>query len=359
MQNQECSANAYVNTILTRIKNLLSQKRISQKEFAELCNISPSIVSKLLAGKSTLTIKLIYIMCQALGVSPEILLASNEEARSVCTNSNSDDDLLISDPKHRAFHGIINNRYDEKDYYYFYSKPTISNEKAGFLSGKLRLTPSDDNSFCTAKLIINTGKQDLNGFDIKKEFIGDAVISLPMRSCCISLNSPHYADLGFLVFSHMFLNNEKLLTRLVGCLTISAGANRRPVFEKAIITRVPLSNESLKELEGQLFINSSSILIDKEVLDSKISDSQDNVLQKLLTTADIDLSKFEQKYYHLEESQIRCAQHLTSDEKLKLINALRGISSSPYYAKVSGRSDELLFEYISKLELDNQKSSQN
>ena len=114
MQNQEYSADAYVNTILTRIKDLLSKKSISQKEFAELCSISPSIVSKLLAGKSTLTIKLVYIMCQALSVSPEILLASNEEARSVCTNSNSDDDLLISDPEHRAFHGIINNRYDEK-----------------------------------------------------------------------------------------------------------------------------------------------------------------------------------------------------------------------------------------------------
>ena len=62
MQNQEYSADAYVNTILTRIKDLLSKKSISQKEFAELCSISPSIVSKLLAGKSTLTIKLVYIM---------------------------------------------------------------------------------------------------------------------------------------------------------------------------------------------------------------------------------------------------------------------------------------------------------
>lgn len=359
IENSNVLADKYTKTILNRIKTLLSKSGMSQKEFAESCGMSPATISKLLSGKAILTVRIAYQISSALNVKPETLLSSTEEFKvydkisSMSESSDGDEDSFISNPNRRAFKGIVNNRYDENDFYYFYTKPTISNEKKGFLKGKFRLTASDDNQSCCAKLTLKTGKKDKNGLDIEKEFIGQTVISLPMEACCSFLKSDKYGDMASIVFSHMFLNDTPLLARLGGVLTISAGANRRPVFEKCIITRVPLTDDQLNEIQGQLFINSSLISIQKNILDNK--DNFENEYA-LLEKADIELNKFETVYYNIEESQIRSSQHLSSHEKMELIHALRRVSTSPYYAKVSGRSDELLFEYISEIEAALSKS---
>lgn len=353
IENSNVSANEYKKTILNRIKDLLSKTGVSQKELGEACGMSPAGMSKLLAGKSALTVNTAYQICKVLDIKPEILLSSTDEFKiydniSLLNKSSSDDeDSFISNPNRRAFKGIINDRYDSEDYYFFYAKPTISNEKNSFLKGRFSMTASEDNESCCAKLVLKTGKKDKNGLDIEKEFIGQTVISLPMKACCSFLKSDKYGDMAFIVFSHMFLNDTPLLTRIAGALTISAGANRRPVFEKCIITRVPLTDDQLNEIQGQLFINSSLISIRKNILDN-----QDNFKNEyaLLEKADIDLDRFTTAYYNIEESQIRSSQHLSAYEKMELIHKLRRISDAPCYAKVSGRADELLFDWMTSIE---------
>lgn len=354
IENSNVSADEYKKIILNRIKDLLSKTGISQKELGAACGMSPAAMSKLLSGKSALTVNTVYQIGKVLDIKPEILLSSIDEHKmyanilSLHKSSNDDEeDSFISNPNRRAFKGILNNKYNENDFYYFYTKPTISNEKNSFLKGIFRLVASEDNQSCCASLRLKTGKQDRHGLDIEKEYIGQAFISLPMKACCSFLISPKYSDISCIVFSHMFLNDTSLLTRLAGCLTISSGANRRPVFSKCIISRVPLTDDQLNEVQGQLFINSSLISIQKDILDNQDNFKDENAL---LEKADIELNKFEVAYYNIDESQIRSSQHLSSHEKMKLIHALRKISNSPYYAKISGRSDELLFEFISEIE---------
>lgn len=358
---------AYTKKIITRIKNVLSTKSISQKDLANQLHVSAATISKLLAGQSNLTLQMVYAICKLLNIhidsllSDELNVFDNPPVLNDIEHSNSfgyDQEFLITNPHRKAFRGIMT---EGDDCYFFYTKPTISNEKKGFLNGCLYLTPSEDQHSCTAHLKLKTGKKNKHGKDIVKEYFGSMVISLPTKSCYITLASKKYSDMAFLVFSHMFLNDEKLLTRLVGCLTTSAGDNRRPVFTKAIISRNPLDEKALKEIEGQLFINNSVISVRKDVLEKETSlDNENNVLSQLKKIEHID-NEYDLpyiQYYNIEENAIRSCSSLSSEEKISLINKLRSISSSSYYCKVSSRSDELLFDYISNLETQLHPESQ-
>lgn len=364
------AAHDYTEKITKRIKNVLSVKSVSQRDLAEKLGTSTASISKLLTGKSNLNLQTIYTICKVLNINIDDLLSDEvnmfdnpqtlvDYGQELSESFGYDQEFLIANPQRKAFRGIIT---EEEECYFFYTKPTISNEKKGFLKGKLYLTPSEDKRSCTAHLKLKTGKKDKNGEDIVKEYFGSVLISLPTKSCYINLISKKYSDAAFLVFSHMFLNDEKLLTRLAGCLTTSAGTNRRPVYTKAVISRVLLDEHALKEIEGQLFINSSMISVRKDVLDKEQSSDGTNNIETLLKKiehidAEHDLPCVQ--YYNIEENAIRSSSSLSAEEKISLINKLRSISSAPYYCKVSSHSDELLFDYISNLETQFHLSSQD
>ena len=359
------NTHAYVNKIITRIKNALNAKSISQKDLAENLKVATATISKLLAGQGVLNLKMVYAICQFLDIRIDSLLSDElnifDDPQALADSITQvpadsfgyDQEFLITNPQRKAFRGITT---EKDECYFFYTKPTISNEKQGFLKGKLYLTPSEDKRSCPARLELKTGKKDRDNQDIVKEYLGSLVISLPTKSCYINLTSEACSDMAFLVFSHMFLNNEKLLTRLAGCLTTSAGGNRRPVFTKALISRVELNDKQLNEIAGQLYINNSIISIRRDVLESQDDQSMIEQLKKIEHIKSEDLPYIQ--YYNIEENAIRSCTSLSSEEKLNLINKLRFISSSPYYCKVSSRSDELLFDYISNLEVLNNSNSQ-
>lgn len=365
------AANKYIETVIKRIKNIINVKSLSQKDIAEKAGISTSTLSKLLKNQSKLSLEMAYTISKVLEININTLLSeelnnfdnpqtlADYGTQDLSESFGDDQEFLIANPQRKAFRGIIT---EEGECYFFYTKPTISNEKKGFLKGQLYLTPSEDKRSCTAHLELKTGKKDKNGNDIVKEYFGSVLISLPTKSCYINLISKKYSDAAFLVFSHMFLNDEKLLTRLVGCLTTSAGDNRRPVYAKAVISRVALDEHALKEIEGQLFINNSVISVRKEVLDKeKSSDGTNNIVTQLKKIEHIDDEHDLPcvQYYNIEENVIRSSSSLSAEEKISLINKLRSISSAPYYCKVSSRSDELLFNYISNLETRLHLDSQN
>ncbi len=364
-------AKNYNYKIAKRIQSILDDKSISQKDLADKLGRSTATVSKWLTGKTSLTLPILYTICRMIETdindlfkddssAPNNISASTSHVTQLPSQSGQkyDQECLITDPRKTAFRGILNNQSDQNDCYFFYTKPTISNEKKGFLKGTLRLIPSRDQRSCTAHLKLKTGQKDKNGKDIIKEYLGSFIISLPTKSCYIDLVSEESCDMARLSFSHMFLNHKKLLTRLVACLTTSAGDNRRPVFTKAIISRVELNDKQLNEIAGQLYINNSVISIRKDVLEEK-SQNDPNILNQLKSIEHVESGDLPYiQYYNIEENTIHSCSSLTSDEKRTLINKLRFISSSPYYCKISSHSDKLLFEYISKLETLNNSISQ-
>ncbi len=368
---QSDEAKNYNYKIAKRIQSILDDKLMSQKDLADKLGRSTATVSKWLTGKTSLTLPILYTICCIIETDINDLfkddsaVSNNTSVSTSCTTQlpsqsgqKYDQESLITDPHKMQFRGILNNQSDQNDCYFFYTKPTISNEKKGFLKGTLRLSPSKDQHSCTAHLKLKTGQKDKNSKkDIIKEYSGSFIISLPTNSCYINLISEDSGDIASLVFSHMYLNNEKLLTRLVACLTTSAGDNRRPVFTKAIISRVELNEKQLNEVAGQLYINNSVISIRKDVLEEK-SQNDPDLLNQLKSIEHVESGDLPYtQYYNIEENTISCSS-LTLDEKQNLINKLRFISSSPYYCKISSHSDKLLFNYISNLEALNNSISQ-
>lgn len=332
----------YSKKVLKRISNYLEKNDLSQKEFSRKCGISQSTLSKILDQKSSLTLPVIARMCEVMDIDPSCLLSSNDsildnldtfDRRIRASYSYHNNDSLIFDSYHSAFKGILGE-------YHFYCRPTISSE-SGFLKGFLKLSHSNtEDNYCKAKLDLLTGKCNPQGEEIIKTYNGQMIISLPLSSCYTILSSDTYSEYSFLNWHHFFLNDQELECRLVAILTTSAGSNRRPVMEKAIISREELSPDDLDYLSGQFNMNSASIEIEQERF---VAFVQPELTEKELQS--IDYMKNQKKIYTWDEGVIRGAE-FTSQRKLEIINLLRKHSMSQKYVKVSNKGDELLFSYI-------------
>ena len=375
----------YTNQILERIRNVMRSKGISQKILAERCQFSTAATSKILNAETNLSMNHIFRIASALELQIESLVSQEQnELDQVATvakvtgkmGADADDygkgsliqryisgleddrfaDSILFDPSRPAFKGIINDPDDEDDLYYFYTKPTISEEKNAFLKGKLKITAvASEAPYCKSVLELKTGQIDLNGKAVEKTYTGEMLISLPMRTCYLLMFSPVYAEVNMISFQHMFLNHEKLQCRIGACLTTSAGSNRRPTLEKCIISRVELNDQQLSELEGQLYINSSKIRIRTELLEEEENKHlKEQVLGVLgykpnnsnsITPEAIE-KHYTSNYYEFEEMAIIAAPYMSSMQKIEMINRLRKLSDNPRYCKVSSDADEYLFAYL-------------
>lgn len=331
----------YKYKILNRIQRELAQQKISQKRLGEACGLSQPSISKLLRGDSPLTLDFLYKVCNVFDMTIDTLLSAkdtltdkmsimNPHAEDVIyTNMNSINDAIVSDPALYPFRGILGT-------YQFYCNPTISSENK-LLTGTLSFKPfvMHEKTFCQCELILYTGKYDINGEKEKKIYTGNMLISLPMQSCYCILSCNESAEFVFLLFHHIFLTKADLECRILAVLTTSAGSHRRPTMEKAIISRTKLSQEDLKEIEGQLKMNCSNIRIRK-------SDFDEYILKELPEKI---ASPNCEEIYCIDESLIKSSS-LSPEKQLELINKLRKYSTEKRYTKVSTHADDILYNFI-------------
>lgn len=340
-ENQEIQE--YLKKVIKRINNFLERSNLTQKEFSKKCEISQSTLSKILDQKSSLTLPIIAKMCEVMDIDPSHLLSSGDnildnldtfDRRLRSNYSIHNNESLIFDSYHSAFKGMIGD-------YHFYCRPTISSE-SGFLSGTFKLSHSNtEDSHCIARLDLQTGKYNAQGEEIIKTYSGQTIISLPLSSCYTILRSDNYAEYSFLNWHHFFLHDQELECRSVAILTTSAGSNRRPVMEKAIISREELSPIDLELLSGQFNMNSASIDIEKERFELLAA-------QELLSEKErisLESTRNEKTIYSWDEGVIRGSE-LSAQRKVAIINLLRTNSLSQKYIKISNKSDELLYSYI-------------
>ena len=160
------------------------------------------------------------------------------------------------------------------------------------------------------------------------------IVSLPMRSCYIILTSLDAGEINVLTFSHQFLINENLVCKLVACQTVSAGGHKRPVQEKAIISRYELSDADLDYLEGQFRMNTSKIKVPSDSLDSSLVEQIKSIHHEKI------------EYYIIDETSVRASQSLELAEIENLICKLRKLSDSSMCTKISSHADDLLYNYI-------------
>lgn len=343
-----------IDSILDTITLNLKMQNMTLATLAEKTQINPSTLSKITKKKTKLSLEHLFAICNALKIEPsKIFETPSEYAQSFQKDSGLFQDnlftqnaTLIRNPEHVAFNGYIGQTY----YVYFYS--TISSE-ISLISGILRFSVSDAGTHCKATFELHTGKKDSDGNDIFKKYEGELLISLSMRCCyCILANSVT-GELCFLNFRHMYLFNQPLICRVAAALTTSSGESKFPTLHRAFISHRKLqftddNNSDLDFIQGQLRLNNSRIIIEKDLFESKYkeiceTDKISENVQKLIDSVLTEACEYD--CYILDETRIRC-ENFSDAEKIKAINILRDLSTAPKYNKISPKTDEFFFKCL-------------
>lgn len=356
MDYSKMNPNEYCNQIIKNINSLMEKKSIKQLELASRSNISQSSLSKILKGEMRLTLQHIFKISLALDIAPEQLLSLNPQIDNTTSDSSyanyndtgmineqyMNEQILIRDKNHPAFNGYINNMF----YIYLYS--TITTESF-LLEGKIRFN-SKDSSYCKADMTLDTGKVNAEGKPIEKHYSGELIISLTMGACYCILTNPEIGEICFLNFRHMFIFNQNLECRVGTISSTSSGGNRLPVTQRILISRRPLhilgkDQSDLEFVQGQLRLNNSMILISKKDLEKLIEKyaSDQNLCRFFNKFSEISESV---NYHALDESSLQNIP-VSSSVKTKGLSLLRNMSTALRYNKVSTKTDEYVFEYIS------------
>lgn len=141
---------------------------------------------------------------------------------------------FISDPDAEEFRGYLGEYFC-----WFYS--TALEEKGELISGKLFLKKAEAvQTFCEASVLLFPKKGSL------KEFKGRALIS-KRQVLLLILTETQKDDFAIVVFRYRPLRIE-CQCRIGGVLTISAGENKQPVFEKLFISRKDVHEEKLQKI---------------------------------------------------------------------------------------------------------------
>lgn len=355
--------------ISKNLHGIMRDKGLKEADIIKRCRdldypISQSAVSKILSYPEmnedtdefySITLINFIQICKALNVDPGYILnmdADLELHNMLQKNSlrKSKRDPLVFKMDEDEFNG-----YDGKYYCYFF--PTISNE-TNLLKGELVFKKSAVGEYCEADFALDTNKFYDAGRKnrIVKEYKGELIISVRMGSCYCLLHNTDIGEICFLIFHHMYLNNEQLKCRLCTAATASAGDNRRPAIHRMLISRDQIPEEHLHLLKSQLLLNSSDILISSKNLEKLKTQEKDIFPLEVEKLFETSIQK--EEYYKLSEFQIR-ALDIPSIDKLRAICLLRNWSTAPKYNKIGSKCDEIIFDYLSKVQAEAIKTEES
>lgn len=335
----------YNSKIVLKVNQKIKFLHITQKELAQYTGINQSTLSKLLANKSKFTVEQLLRISIALETDISEFIAFENNSKNSVSNIYSsliENDNLVCDTKRSAYKGYLNNEYS----IYFYS--TVSSENK-LIHGKLYLNDTDE-SRCKINLKLYTGKIDIAGEKITKNYTGDMIISIPLSSCYCVLINQSIGEMCFLIFHHMFLFNHEMICRVGAALTTSSGENRRPTLHRMIISKYEfdLQDDSpdLHFLKGQLKLNDSQIMISKASLEELKRYALKNNLEEFQDFfSSFETLSTSEEYYIIDENKLLDST-ISISTKIQCISLLREKSISNRYNKISTKSDEYLFKYL-------------
>ena len=341
--NDEC-VEMLCNNVLKKIKNKCDENNLSQGRLSSLTGIAQPTISKIFSGEIKMSIAHIAKFCKALNTAPgEIVTFDDRNEPALSNNDCKSDGIFVYNPSHWAFRGYLGK-------YNLYFKSTISTED-NILHGVLEFNPSKDKKSCVADLLLFTGKNK-EGNKITKHYTGELVISLSMSSCFCTLISQELGEMCFFVFDYMSINTEELVSRMACALTTSAGGNRCPTMHRLLICKKELDitnhqSDDFKFLNGQLKLNNSDIIISESKL-SEIENCEKRANIKEIVKR-LGKSRDVESFYSIDESIIRKAQY-DMDTKLNVISILREYSNASFNNKISSKTDEYVYTYLSSID---------
>ena len=356
---QDIEIDKCVDIILENILKEIRKQNMTMVVLAEKTQINPSTLSKIMKKKTKLSLEHLFAICKVLKIDPgEIFEMPSEYKQRFAADSGLLQDnvftqnaMLIRDPRNVAFNGYVGESY----YVYFYS--TISSE-ISLIRGVLKFEASEGEKYCKALFELHTGKKDKSGNEICNRYEGELLISLSMGCCYCILMSSITGELCFLNFRHMYLFNQSLICRVAAALTTSSGESKLPTIHRALISCRELyftdeNKSDLDFIQGQLRLNNSNIIIEKNYFkykyqeiceNGKISENVKKIIENVVT------EKQEYDCYILDEARIR-GENFSDSDKIQAINILRDFSVAPKYNKISPKTDEFFFKYLSSTDI--------
>ncbi len=350
-QKQSYDFSEYRGLIQTRLKKYLITHKIKQNKLAESCGLSPASISKLLnSDNCSMDLDTLFLIAGKLQINISDLLTTNhsvldDESNTAAIHARnqvyiSQNAQLVTNPSFYQFKGLLGD-------YYFYCRPTISTERHLFLQGilSLRAVTNSSDPYCESTLRLFTGDPDPEtGKITEKHYTGNLIISQPTSSCFTMMYSPNHADFCCLNWQYLYLNSQKLSSRVVACLTSSAGSSRRPVMLKAFISRHELTTEQLLHLSGQLAMTSSTITVKRrdfaDYIIPLLSKDNGNDIALLETTA------LKEPMLSWSEDDIISKKDQFSAAFSDILYLLRQYSTSQPYTKISSNANNMLHNYI-------------
>lgn len=337
----------YCQLIGKRLAKAMEMLHFNQQQILLMCSeqgysISQSALSKMLSGTNIQTLQVVQVS-KVLGLNLSEVFSLDEDTEiNVKKMGREQSAQIITDARNNAFRG-----YKGTYSIYFY---TTKNENY-IHHGIFKLQEDPATHQCMADFRFKTGEKNEEGKDIEKHYMGPVYYSVSMQAIYCEFCSDEIGEKGYLLFHYDFLAYQNLECRLVTAITVSSGIKRLPTMHKLLLTRTPLTSDDLDYLCGQLKLNSSEILISENAYreflrDPKLPGKFFEYFGEKETHAERFISSVAKiPYYSFNESLIGDS-FLPPDDKMKIICLLRKYSSAPRYNKISGKAEEIIYNYL-------------
>jgi len=337
----------YYQLVGKRLSTAIERLHFTQQQILLKCSeqgypISQSALSKMLSGASIQTLQVVQI-CKVLALNVSEVLSLNPDAE-VCVEERlqASSDQIITDAQNSAFRG-----YRGTYSAYFY---TTKNEDY-IHHGTFKIQEDPATRQCMADFRFKTGEKNEDGKDIEKHYTGPIYYSVSMQTIYCEVYSEEIGEKCYLLFHYDFLAYQNLECRLVTAITVSSGVKRLPTMHKLLLTRTKLTPDDLEYLCGQLKLNNSEILMSENAYreflrDPKLPEKFFEYFGERQSLAPGFLSSVAKVPYISFNESLISDSFLPAFEKIKIICLLRKYSSAPRYNKISGKAEEIVYNYI-------------
>lgn len=348
----------YYRLVGKRLSEAMEQLGLNQQQVLLRCSeqgyaLSQSALSKMLSGASVQTLQLVQV-CKVLSLNPAEVLSLDPDTH-IQVERQTQAKQIITDARNSVFRG-----YKGSYSAYFY---TTKNEDY-IHAGTFRLQEDPATHQCVVDFTFKTSEKDEDGKDIEKHYSGPASYSMSMQAIYCEICSEDIGEKCYLVFHYDFLAYQKLECRLVTVITVSCGVKRLPTMHKLLLSRRALELDDLEYLCGQLKLNSSEILMSENAYreflrDPKLPEKFFEYFGDRQTHAEGFLSSVAKMPYISFNESLISDSFLPPLDKIKIICLLRKYSAAPRYNKISGKADEIIYNYLRLKQAENAASAES
>lgn len=315
--------------IASRLKQIISEKKISQAKLASLCGVSQGTISNALSKPNSMSLNTLLKLCAGLNLSVANILAD-----SPIPFVEGDNSSFILDANDTAYSGYL-------DDFYIYFLPTVSNASIDYVRGNLNFQKDPYTKRCLASLHINTGDKK-NNEPVIKEYNGSLIISKIQRCAYCYLYSNLLGEICLLIFNHDYLNTKPLYCTLANALTSSAGRYRHPTVHRICLSREEIDDTVMRHLMGELLLINDKFFISekkyKEFISSPIPHSEFKEMM------DAVIKRRKNDYYLLSESDFRTS--FSDTEFSHNISFLKSFSEASANSKITPSMEDQLFALL-------------